>query len=247
MFEQSFIERGPRKRAPWSVAGFLLQSAVVAIVVAVPLKRPDVIQVAVRPSGMFLEPTPLKSAPVEKRTTVSSSAAATVSLTRRMWRPLEAPRSWNHPVNNMVDGPDTMPMMIGGGAVHAAGPHVPGAFSIGDTVPNAPPPPVVKPAPPEPVKRLRATGNVRFASLVYRVMPVYPEQARQSRIQGLVRLEGIIAKDGTVQQLRVVSGHPWLAPAALEAVRQWRYRPTYLNGEPIEVQIPIDVNFTLSN
>jgi protein TonB len=61
-----------------------------------------------------------------------------------------------------------------------------------------------------------------------------------------VRLEGVVAKDGTVQRLRVLSGHPLLAPAALEAVSQWRYRPTFLNGDPVEVIAPIDVNFVLA-
>jgi periplasmic protein TonB len=76
-------------------------------------------------------------------------------------------------------------------------------------------------------------------------MPVYPPLARQARIAGAVMLEGIIARDGTVKNLRVLSGHPLLAGAALEAVRQWRYRPTLLNGEPVEVIAPIAVNFVL--
>ena len=70
--------------------------------------------------------------------------------------------------------------------------------------------------------------------------------ARAARVQGTVRLEGILGKDGRVRELRVISGHPLLAPAALEAVRPWIYKPTFLNGEPVEVLAPIDVNFTLN-
>jgi len=77
-------------------------------------------------------------------------------------------------------------------------------------------------------------------------MPVYPPLARQARISGTVRLEAVIALSGVVQSLRVASGHPLLARAALDAVRQWVYQPTLLNGEPVEVLTQIDVNFKLA-
>jgi len=70
--------------------------------------------------------------------------------------------------------------------------------------------------------------------------------ARQARIQGTVVLQAVIGKDGSIQNLKVVSGHPMLAPAALEAVKQWRYKPYFLNGEPVEVDTTINVNFTLA-
>jgi protein TonB len=70
--------------------------------------------------------------------------------------------------------------------------------------------------------------------------------ARQARVQGTVRFTAIIGKDGTIQNLQLVSGHPLLVPAATEAVKQWLYKPTMLNGEPVEVITQIDVNFTLS-
>jgi protein TonB len=79
-----------------------------------------------------------------------------------------------------------------------------------------------------------------------RVQPQYPPLARQARVSGTVKLHAIIAKDGTVQELQVISGHPLLIQAALDAVRQWRYRPTLLNSEPVEVDTTIDVIFTLN-
>jgi len=79
-----------------------------------------------------------------------------------------------------------------------------------------------------------------------RVQPQYPPLARQARVSGTVKLHAIIAKDGTVQELQVISGHPLLIQAALDAVRQWRYRPTLLNTEPVEVDTTIDVIFTLN-
>ncbi|HSS97415.1 MAG TPA: energy transducer TonB [Terriglobales bacterium] len=83
-------------------------------------------------------------------------------------------------------------------------------------------------------------------SLIHRVEPIYPPIARSTRIQGNVLLAAVIGKDGTVQNLQVVNGHPMLVRAALEAVRQWRYRPYVLNGAPIEVDTQISVNFILA-
>ncbi len=104
----------------------------------------------------------------------------------------------------------------------------------------APPPPKPK------VDRIRVGGNVTAARIINRVQPVYPALARQTRISGTVRLHAIIGKDGTIQQLEVLSGHPLLQQNALEAVRQWRYQPTLLNGEPVEVDTTIDVIFSLN-
>ena len=88
-------------------------------------------------------------------------------------------------------------------------------------------------------------GKVQEAKLIHRVMPTYPPLARQARISGVVKLQGIIGKDGRIRELQLLSGHPLLAQAALDAVRQWVYSPTFLNNEPVEVIAPIDVNFTL--
>jgi periplasmic protein TonB len=103
------------------------------------------------------------------------------------------------------------------------------------------------PPPPKPnVTRTRVGGAVQAAKLINRVQPIYPPLARQTRISGTVRLHAIIGKDGTVQQLSVESGHPLLVQSALDAVKQWRYQPTLLNGEPVEVDTEIDVIFSLA-
>jgi TonB family protein len=94
---------------------------------------------------------------------------------------------------------------------------------------------------------LRVGGNVQAARAINKVQPVYPKEARKDRISGVVRLHVILAKDGTVQQLEVISGHPLLQQAALDAVGQWTYQPTLLNGEPVEVDTTIDIIFTLNN
>lgn len=102
------------------------------------------------------------------------------------------------------------------------------------------------PLPSKPVARLPRTSRMMEGLLVHRVQPEYPPLARAARIQGAVVLQAVIAKDGTVEKLRLLSGHPMLAQAAIDAVRQWRYRPYLLNGEPVEVDTQITVNFVLS-
>ena len=103
------------------------------------------------------------------------------------------------------------------------------------------------PPPPKPTQqRIRQGGQVQAAKLVNKVQPLYPPLARQTRISGTVRLHAIIAKNGSVEQLEVISGHPLLVQAALDAVRQWKYQPTTLNGENVEVDTTIDVIFSLN-
>jgi periplasmic protein TonB len=104
-------------------------------------------------------------------------------------------------------------------------------------------------APPPPPKAalapIKKGGQVMEASLIDRPQPSYPPLARQARIQGQVVLHAIIDKDGRVSELSVISGHPLLVQSALEAVKQWRYRPTTLNGEAVEVDTTITVTFVL--
>lgn len=103
------------------------------------------------------------------------------------------------------------------------------------------------PPPPKPTQqRIRQGGSVQAALLVNKVQPVYPPLARQTRISGTVRLHAIISKTGSVESLEVISGHPLLVRAAMDAVQQWKYKPTLLNGEPVEVDTTIDVIFSLN-
>jgi len=110
---------------------------------------------------------------------------------------------------------------------------------------RAPAGPLVPLQPAEPPSRIRVAGNIQESRLISRVEPQYPDLARQARIQGTVRLQAVIATDGTVSKLEVVSGHPLLVQAALDAVRKWRYQETLLDGTPVEVATTISVVFTL--
>jgi len=95
-------------------------------------------------------------------------------------------------------------------------------------------------------QRVRVSQGVSTGLLIRKVQPNYPPLAKAARIQGHVLLHAEISKEGTIQNLQLVSGHPMLAPAAIEAVKQWRYRPYLLNGEPVAVETEVDVNFSLT-
>ena len=95
-------------------------------------------------------------------------------------------------------------------------------------------------------KRITIGGNVQQAKLIYQPRPVYPPEAKAARIQGVVHIQAVIATDGTIKDLTLIDGHPLLAQAAMDAVKQWVYSTTLLNGDPVEIQTQIDVNFTLS-
>ncbi|MHB8656125.1 MAG: TonB family protein [Terriglobia bacterium] len=114
----------------------------------------------------------------------------------------------------------------------------PNSRAAGSPTPNAQP----QTAP----QRIRLGGAVEAAKIIKKVAPVYPPLAKQARIQGTVRLEATIGKDGSVMDLKPISGHPLLVKSALDAVKQWIYQPTLLNGEPFEVVTEIDINYTLA-
>jgi protein TonB len=143
---------------------------------------------------------------------------------------------------------DDAPPQIPGGPT-GGGPSTDGGVGIpsgglwsnsGGTMPLPP-----KPAP-APIARAIRTSSMLQGNLIRRVEPASPPLARSARIEGSVELAAIISKAGAIENLRVVSGHPLLVHAAIEAVSQWRYRPYILNGEPVEVETQITVRFFLS-
>jgi periplasmic protein TonB len=137
-----------------------------------------------------------------------------------------------------------------GAPVFGSGPYISGARSgdlhglpglfEGGTQPSLPA------APPATVTRPLQISHMNEGNLIRKVQPTYPALARSARIQGTVMLQAVISRQGTIENLSVLSGHPILVPAAIDAVRQWRYRPYILNDEPVEVETQITVNFTLA-
>jgi TonB family protein len=132
--------------------------------------------------------------------------------------------------------------VVSGGAVEGLVGGVPGMV-LQEQAATAP---AVLPPPANGVERIRVGGNVQSMNLTRKVTPLYPPLAKQARIQGVVRFTALIGTDGSVINLQLVEGHPLLVSSAQEAVQQWQYKPTLLNGNPAEVVTQIDVNYTLS-
>ena len=245
MFEQSVLDNSRQARSKWSWMGLVIQAGLVTGMLLIPMLHPEILGVMLPTAGIYVPVKPVAPVEVEvhQRSAATANTQTTVAVARPAYKPFTAPRSFDRPVVLIDDyGSAPPPYTFGSPSVEAGS--LPSA-PYGNALPSAPPPkPELKK---EPSKPILVGGNVQAAKILHRVNPPYPPLAKQARIQGAVKLEGIIAKDGTIQLLKVISGHPLLVPAALDAVKQWRYRPTHLNGEPVEVIAPIVVNFILSN
>jgi len=132
---------------------------------------------------------------------------------------------------------------IPGGVPGGAGGGVLGGIIGG--LPAAPPPPP-PPPPKEAPKPLRVGGNVQSANLIFHPNPVYPPLAKTARVQGTVKCDAKISTAGTIEELACNEGPPLLRQAAMDAIKQWKYKPTLLNNEPVEVLTTIDVTFSLN-
>lgn len=250
MFEQSFVEDLGKTNKSWTViVSFIGQCLMIGVAVLIPLIYTDSLPRTQLTSFLVAPPPPPPPPP--------PPAAAPIKAVRVIPKQFDAGRLMAPkviPKEIAMIKEDELPPVSGAvGVVGGIPGGVPGGTPGGviggiiSSVPQAapPPPPVV--AAPKPVapQRIRVGGNVQQAKLLNQPKPVYPPLAKQARIQGTVRFNAIIGRDGAIANLQVVSGHPLLVPSALEAVRQWKYQPTLLNGEPVEVVTQIDVNFTL--
>ena len=241
MFEQSLLidHTGPRKTATFA-ASLTAQILVAGVLLVAPLLYHEVLPALRVPE---IVPVLALSRPPEQPVVEAQTPARA--------RGLALPDVFRPPVVIHSDYPQAGMVVVDLDApVMQAIPGI-AALPIGssNTLPRFDGPPAassVKPAVKAPDTPLIVGGDVQAAKLITRVLPAYPQPARQLRISGIVHLLGIIAKDGTIQRLQVLSGHPLLRQAALDAVSQWVYRPTFLNGQPVEVEAPIDVIFTLS-
>ncbi|RPH76352.1 MAG: energy transducer TonB [Nitrospiraceae bacterium] len=134
---------------------------------------------------------------------------------------------------------------IPGGVVGGVVGGVPGGVIGGVLGGVAPPPPPPPPPRPKKVEPLRVGGNVQESRLIRKVEPVYPELAKRARVSGIVMLEVNVDEEGSVANVRVIRGHPLLDQSAIDAVKQWKYSPTLLNGEPVPVIATVTVIFNL--
>ncbi len=254
MFEQALLDGAVRTNRPWttlvSLAG---QTGLVGILLLVPLIFTDALPRA-ELSNLFMMPAPPPAAPPPPPPAEIMQRVAKVIPRQFVDSRLMAPRAVPERIAMIVeeDLPPAVSGVVGGveggvpgGMLHGVIGAVVGAASSHTTALPPPPPPPVTVQKPTPPQRIKVGGNVQEAKLIKRVIPSYPPLARQARVGGIVQLLGVITKEGVVAQLQVVSGHPLLVGAALEAVRQWVYEPTLLNGDKVEVIAPITVNFIL--
>jgi len=249
MFEQTFVEGVGKTRKTWTVLlSFVGQVVVIGVMILIPMIYFDALPAGQLTSFLVAPPPPPPPPPPP------AAAPKIVKIIPRQFDAgrLMAPKEIPKQVAMIKE--EELPPPSAGGVVGGVPGGVPGGAAGGviggiiGSVPSAapPPPPPPKVAKPVVPQRIRVGGQVQAAKLIRQPRPIYPPLAKQARIQGHVILTAIIGKDGTIQNLTVVSGHPLLVPAALEAVKQWVYQPTLLNGEPVEVVTEIDVNFTLS-
>lgn len=253
MFDQSFVSEARTNKGWTVVLSTLAQLGLLAVAVLIPLIFTEALPKATLASFLMAPPPPPPPPPPPAATPQPvkiQKVAPRQFDAGRLVAPKQIPKEIA-----MIKEEDIPPPAAGGvqGGVPGGVPGgTPGGVIGGiiGGVPNAPPPPPPPPKKEEKPKtpeRIRVGGNVQAANLVKKVTPVYPPLAKQARVQGQVRFTAIIGKDGTIQNLQLIGGHPLLVPAAQEAVKQWVYRPTLLNGEPVEVITQIDVNFTLSS
>ena len=240
MFEQTFVDGGQTKRG-WSVfISFAGQMLILVILALIPLIYTDVLPRAQLTSFLTAPPPPPPPPPPPVVIKVVKIAPKQFDA-GRLLAPREIPKTVAIIQEEVAP---TVSAGIQGGIPSGLGGIGIGLGSLGVGAPPPPPPPEVKQA--QVTKQIRVGGNVQAANLIKKITPLYPPLAKSARIQGTVRFTAIIGKDGTIQNLQLVSGHPMLVQSATEAVKQWVYRPTLLNDEPVEVITQIDVNFTLS-
>jgi periplasmic protein TonB len=240
MFEDSLVESSGTlsRRNPWTIAfSFTFQMLVAGILVLLPLiytqalpkqQLVSFLEAPAPPLGPALKPVS-KAAPTKQASELDDGVLRPpVAIPKKIAIVNEEEAS----ATGSTEVPGSIPGGLPGGVPN----------SVIDSIVRDIPVAVPKVA----VQKVRVSSGVAQGLLIHQVTPQYPTLARQARIQGTVVLQAVIGKDGTVQNLHVLSGHPMLIPAAMDAVRQWRYKPYYLNWEPVEVDTQISVNFTLS-
>ena len=242
MFDEMVVSSpNPKKtNKPWTVVlSMIFQVAFLAVLILIPLIYTEALPKTMMATLLVAPPPPPPPPPPPIAQIVHVKPQVHLMDAGKLVTPKVIPKDIKI---IKEDAPDMSSMGMQGGVVGGvAGGQMGGVIGgvIGG-VGGAPPPP--KPS----QQRIRQGGQVQAAKLMNKVQPLYPPLARQTRISGTVRLHAIIAKNGTVEQLEVISGHPLLVQAALDAVRQWKYQPTTLNGEAVEVDTTIDVIFSLN-
>jgi periplasmic protein TonB len=252
MFEQSAVDACALTVRPWTMVVSLAgQVAMISAAVLWPLVHPDVLQRVAWVIPVTTPPRAYHPPAVQRTDPMRAVVARRVFPAHTVFEPVKVPDQ----VVILRDPPE-----IRAAAIGPAGPGVPGGIDFPGEVsrtienlstfpkqPTATPARTIpeRPAPAVPSKPIKVHEGVQAARLINGPRPLYPALARAARIQGTVHLAAIIGADGRIVDLRALDGHPLLVGAALDAVKHWIYRPTLLNGEPVEVVTDITVAFKL--
>jgi protein TonB len=241
MFEDSLIESGNKlktKRLATSLISFVGQFALIGVLILIPLIYTDAL-----PKGnlmtFLVAPPPPPPPPPPPQAAPKVVKIQSEVINGQLRTPTKIPDK----VQMIKE--EEAPPDLGAGVTGGVPGGVPGGSAGGvmGSILSSTNTAVPKVATPQ---RVRVSTGVATGLLIKKVTPNYPQLAKQARIQGSVVLQAEISKDGTIQNLQLISGHPMLAPAAIEAVKQWRYKPYLLNGEPVAVDTQVVVNFSLS-
>src|SRR5579872_2470554 len=240
MFEEALFESAghTRRSHPSTLLGFVLQCAAITAVVVAPLlhiEPPPQFRTLLT-AVSFAPPPPPAAPPNVGAQAPHTGFSQTIGISV-----VQPPRIPAHPA--IINDENVPPPSLVGSANGVAGGT---GSSTGHNISDLLSGPIVTPLPPAPTRPVPVSTGVMQGLLLASVRPVYPALAQAAGIQGAVVLNATISREGTIENLRVESGHPMLVGAAIEAVRQWRYRAYLLNGRPIEVETQITVNFVIS-
>lgn len=246
-----YLVRSAQKSGDWRRASlplaYVAESVMVGMLILMPLIYTQALPRQYLTLGLYVPTPPPGPPPAQTRTQATPLAHPCPAV-----NPLEAPPVIPTGVRIITERPepprgDGPEVGVIGGDPNALpggrGDAVINTLLTQNPPPPPPPPPVVRA--PRPQERIRVGSGVIAAQLIYQPKPAYPPLAIMAHVQGTVVLQAVLSTAGTVEDLKVISGHPLLVGAALDAVKTWRYQPTLLNGEPVEVLTEIDVNFKL--
>ena len=242
MFEDSLLESGGRlktKRGRTTTFAIILEIIAIGIMVLIPLIFTEALPKQQLMTFLVAPPPPPPPPPPAAAVVKVVHQIQTDIVNGALRTPTKIPQKIQ-----MIKEDEAPPAMASAGVVGGVPGGIPGGQMggvIGGII-SSTPVAVPKVATPQ---RVRVSQGVSAGLKIRDVKPNYPPLARQARIQGQVVLRAVIGKDGAIENLTLVSGHPMLAPAAIDAVKQWKYKPYLLNGTPVEIQTQVTVNFKL--
>jgi protein TonB len=238
MFENALVESAGRLKTQskfWTIGTFALNAGVLAVMILLPLLHPEALPKTAL-ATMLVAPAPPPPPPAPMQAAARSAANTQQSYAV----PLTAPPRIPTGIRDDPEPPSTAPVGLGpmmpGPATGAQGQILISVLGPGSVIRVA-----------RPAERVRLSTGVAAGNLIVQTQPVYPAIARAAGVRGVVVLRAIISKTGTIENLTVQSGPPLLRQAALDGVRNWRYRPFLLSGDPVDVDTTITVNFTNNN